>query len=332
MTISDEQVMAYVDGELDAQTRNEVERAMESDPEVARRVERQRELRNKLRAAFNDVLNEPVPDRLVSAARNAPVVSASEHRNVADLAEVRDRKAGLGHAARRWSWPEWSAIAASLVLGAFIAQLLWHSPELMPFTEKNGRLVAQATLAQALTNQLAGSPSAAGRYAHRGELSLQVGRLLPHLRDARGRRPRRGRVSSGRRLDSSGFVARRRGSGRNRHVQPGGILATCGSVANGRGTNCRRAAGRRGGSSRTTKRLALKEQGRPEAALYRCDPARSKQIVRSTRPAIVVLVAINALALAILGALDALLLTSTHTAVGSSVRLVAHDTRLAALE
>ena len=79
MTISDEQVMAYVDGELDAQTRNEVERAMESDPEVARRVARQRALRNKLRAAFNNVLNEPVPDRLVSAARTAPVASAPEH-------------------------------------------------------------------------------------------------------------------------------------------------------------------------------------------------------------------------------------------------------------
>ena len=161
MTISDEQVMAYVDGELDAQTRNEVERAMESDPEVARRVARQRALRNKLRAAFDNVLNEPVPDRLVSAARNAPAASASEHRNVADLEEVRDRKAGVGQAARRWSWPEWSAIAASLVLGAFIAQLLWHSPELMPFTEKNGRLVAQATLAEALTNQLAGTQSPA---------------------------------------------------------------------------------------------------------------------------------------------------------------------------
>ena len=69
-----------------------------------------------------------------------------------------------------------------------------------PFTEKDGRLVAQATLAEALTNQLAGTQSAACRDAHRGEFSLQVRRLLPHLCDARGRRPRRGSVSSGRRI------------------------------------------------------------------------------------------------------------------------------------
>ena len=208
MTISDEQVMAYVDGELDAQTRNEVERAMESDPEVARRVARQRALRNKLRAAFNDVLNEPVPDRLVSAARNAPVVSASEHRNVADLAEVRDRKAGLGHAARRWSWPEWSAIAASLVLGAFIAQLLWHSPERDPIHRERRTARGAGHIGRSTHESTRRHPIRCCRDPYRGELSLQVGRLLPHLCDARGRRPRRGSVSSGRRLDASRVVTR----------------------------------------------------------------------------------------------------------------------------
>ncbi len=72
MTISDEQLMAYVDGELDADARAQIEAAMVSDAELARRVARQQRLREKLRAAFDEVLREPVPDRLLAAARNAP--------------------------------------------------------------------------------------------------------------------------------------------------------------------------------------------------------------------------------------------------------------------
>ena len=126
MTISDELLMAYVDGELDTQARSEVERAIESDPEVARRVSRQRALRDRLRAAFDGVLSEPVPDRLVTAARGAPATSAREgnqEAGVTDLAQTRADRAAAQRARRRWSWPEWSAIAASVVLGAVIGHL-----------------------------------------------------------------------------------------------------------------------------------------------------------------------------------------------------------------
>ena len=160
MTISDEQIMAYVDGELDARARDEVEQAIASDHEVARRVARQLALRKKMRAAFDPVLNEPVPERLVAAARTARVASAAEHRNVADLAQARDMRTAPPRAARRWSWPEWSAIAASVAVGAIVAQLLWHSPEPAPFIAKNGRLIAQSTLSEALTTQLASTQSA----------------------------------------------------------------------------------------------------------------------------------------------------------------------------
>jgi len=161
MMISDEQIMAYVDGELDARARADVEQAVASDPEIARRVARQRALREKLRSAFDDVLNEALPEHLVAAARNAPVASVSERRNVADLAQVRDKKAAPERVARRWSWPEWSAIAASVVLGAIIANLMWRSPsDLAPFSAKDGRLVAGATLAEALTQQLASTQPA----------------------------------------------------------------------------------------------------------------------------------------------------------------------------
>ncbi len=163
MTISDELLMAYVDGELDTQARSEVERAIESDPEVARRVSRQRVLRDRLRAAFDGVLSEPVPDRLVAAARGAPATSAREgnqEAGVIDLAQTRADRAAAQRARRRWSWPEWSAIAASVVLGAVIGHLALSQRDIVPFTSADGRLVARGGLADALTNQLASTQSA----------------------------------------------------------------------------------------------------------------------------------------------------------------------------
>jgi hypothetical protein len=154
MTIPDEILMAYIDDELDASTRAEVERAIVSDPELARRVSRQRALREKLRSAFDGVLSEPVPDRLLAAARSAPGPSApNQERGIADLSQARADKAA--RRARRWSWPEWTAIAASVLLGAVIGQLTLGTRDGAPFTAADGRLVARAGLADALTNQLA---------------------------------------------------------------------------------------------------------------------------------------------------------------------------------
>ena len=69
MTISDETLMAYADGELDSAARASVEAAMQEDPEIGRRVARHRALREAMQGAFSTVLNEPVPDRLIQAAR-----------------------------------------------------------------------------------------------------------------------------------------------------------------------------------------------------------------------------------------------------------------------
>ena len=60
---------AYVDGELSAEQRAEVEALMARDPEAARKVadwKRQREL---LKTAFDGVLDEPVPQQLAAALR-----------------------------------------------------------------------------------------------------------------------------------------------------------------------------------------------------------------------------------------------------------------------
>lgn len=149
MIISDEILMAYVDDELDAAARTAVEAAMTDSPEVARRVARQQELRRQMRAAFDGVLREPVPERLVEAARRAP--ASAREAAVSDLASARAQRAE--RTARRWSWPEWGAIAASVVLGALVSQLLGPLTA-EPIVARDGRLVANDALARALSNRL----------------------------------------------------------------------------------------------------------------------------------------------------------------------------------
>jgi len=127
--LSEETLMAYVDGELDLQTREQVEIALASDPEAARRVATQRALRGTLRAAFDPVLQEPVPTRLVSLVRTSGTP--------------------------RRPWMQWGSLAASFVLGA----LVWHFASRQylagPFTEQHGVLAASGPLARALSEQLA---------------------------------------------------------------------------------------------------------------------------------------------------------------------------------
>ena len=145
MTFSEETLMAYADNELDAQTRTAVEAAMAKDPELARRVAQHKALRGKLRVAFDKTLDEPIPQRLVDAARGVP--SVRREGNVIPLR----RKAPP-----RKIWPQWASLAASLVLGVIIGQAILRGPQAGPITAaRDGRLTANGLLAQALSEQLA---------------------------------------------------------------------------------------------------------------------------------------------------------------------------------
>lgn len=68
MKVTDEMLMAYVDGELDTTTAEEVRRATKSDPALARKAESFRLSRNLARDALATVKSEPVPERLIAAA------------------------------------------------------------------------------------------------------------------------------------------------------------------------------------------------------------------------------------------------------------------------
>jgi hypothetical protein len=67
MNYDDETLMAYVDGEVDAKVRADIDAAIANDPALARRVEQQRAVRAKVAGAFAKVLEQPLPDRLMRA-------------------------------------------------------------------------------------------------------------------------------------------------------------------------------------------------------------------------------------------------------------------------
>jgi hypothetical protein len=157
MTISDETLMAYADGELDAATRASVEAAMQEDPEIRKRVAGHRALRETMRGAFSTVLDEPVPDRLIQAARGrtaaARAQTATPLSAVADLSLAREAARRKKSAApRRW---QPAAMAASLLLGLGLGFLAWHGPGgALIEPGSGGGLVASAALAEALSSQL----------------------------------------------------------------------------------------------------------------------------------------------------------------------------------
>jgi hypothetical protein len=142
MTVSDEALMAYADGEADAPTRADIETAMRDDPELRRRVEQHRALRQSLQGAFAAALDEPVPQRLIDAARGHTVAPAG---NVVDLASAR------APGRRRW---QSFAMAASLLVGVGVGYLGWHDSDVALKAGPNGELVAASGLAEALSNQL----------------------------------------------------------------------------------------------------------------------------------------------------------------------------------
>ena len=164
MKYSDETLMAYADGELDAATRSEIAAALESDPELARAVERHRALAARVRAGYERIASEPVPDRL------SALLAQAQPARVTDLAARRESRATP---VRRWRTAQWM-LAASVVVALFVGALLLHEPS-VPYASVDGRLIARGKLDRALTTELAALP---------GESDVNIG---ISFRDREGR-------------------------------------------------------------------------------------------------------------------------------------------------
>jgi len=162
MTIPDEMLAAYVDGELEAAERARIEQAIAQDALLAQRVAQQRALRDRLRGAYDGVLQEAVPQRLAHAVkRGAPTGPAQ----VIDLARVRAERARRGNGQRQVKLRRYG-VAAGLAVGLMAGILIQRLAAPGVMTEfHDGALLARGALAQALDEQLASSalPGAAVR-------------------------------------------------------------------------------------------------------------------------------------------------------------------------
>lgn len=155
MQFSDETLMAYADDEVDADLRRQIEAAMALDPSIAERIARHRSLRVDLGAAFNGVLDEPIPDRLLDAANASEVETKSA--TVTDLSAARTAKQRATKPERRWSWPEWTSIAASLLIGILAGRSALQPSQSDLFVTEDEGIVARGDLSAALTDQVGGA-------------------------------------------------------------------------------------------------------------------------------------------------------------------------------
>jgi anti-sigma factor RsiW len=71
-------LVAYLDGELDTAERRQVEAWLDSEPEVRDHLAALAETTNLIRSAYAEIVNEPVPDRLIAAVRGGNATFAPD--------------------------------------------------------------------------------------------------------------------------------------------------------------------------------------------------------------------------------------------------------------
>ncbi|TAM58394.1 MAG: hypothetical protein EPN49_12660 [Rhodanobacter sp.] len=152
-SIDEDTLQAYVDGELDAAATARIDAALAHDDVLARRVQQARALRAQLQAAFDPVLDEPVPERLSALLRPAPPHTATAATPFVVPAGRRGFGAGRRRALRRWLMP--AAVAASI---AVLAVGLWWRPGDGLVRVHDGRQFAAGALSDALDRALASEP------------------------------------------------------------------------------------------------------------------------------------------------------------------------------
>lgn len=145
---TDESLMAFVDGELGASERADLERAMAGDAELQARVAQMQAQRRRVEAAFAPVLAEAVPDRLAGLLAPAPATPAAP---VVDLAAAREVRATARRAMPGWA--AWGGMAASVVLGVVIG--LQFAGGNSDIGLRGDKLVAGGAVDRALSGQLA---------------------------------------------------------------------------------------------------------------------------------------------------------------------------------
>jgi hypothetical protein len=161
MTIPDEVLAAYVNGELQGAERARIEQAMVEDQQLAQRVAQQRAQRERLHHTANSVLHDALPQRLAQSVKRAAPAGPAQ---IIDLARVRAQRARRGNNGLRLLTMRRYTIAASLVVGLMGGALIqWLSAPDRLTEVRDGSLLARGALARALNEQLGSSAASSGQ-------------------------------------------------------------------------------------------------------------------------------------------------------------------------
>lgn len=147
-------LVAYVDGELDAVTAREVETQLAHDPDARAFVQRTRETAALLRVAFNEVLHEPVPARILA--------TLPEPKGVEPSRTTGPGRRALTFAGWRQALPLAASVAA-LAIGLGVGYRLAEGPagQGLPFAQTSyyhDLAAADKNLSDTLENVVSGTP------------------------------------------------------------------------------------------------------------------------------------------------------------------------------
>lgn len=152
MTISEELLIAYADGELSGEDARAVEAELKNMPELRVFVERQQKLRRHLQSSFASELDAPIPDRFLKALEQSPVSPRWRARQV---------WARVTHTVVDRDFLVWSALPAAGALACGILIGLSAIPtRILDVGRHDGVVTAQGALAAALDSKLASAQGA----------------------------------------------------------------------------------------------------------------------------------------------------------------------------
>ena len=150
---SDEALVAYLDGELDDPERRHVEASLDADPALRERLAGLAQSSELVRAAFAEIAEEPVPERLIAAAGGGKGQGAAEPHQ-AEIVMLKRPARGAGAPPRRN--PLGFAAAAGLfglmlgTGGTLLGLTAWH------MGQPTDRQIAAAAVTDAWLDNAAG--------------------------------------------------------------------------------------------------------------------------------------------------------------------------------